>query len=159
MTVPRADEDFLLREYEAADRSVCLAIFDSNCPKYFSVPEREEFAAWLDEEDRASYSVIERDGKVVACGGIFHEPKDDSVGMAWGMVHQDLHRQGLGRRLTEFRLQQMAEQFPRSIQRLGTSQRTFEFYEKMGFRVEKITPNGYAEGIDRYDMVRIPSES
>lgn len=145
-----------IREYSARDYHACLALFDSNCPKYFSAPERELFADWLNKTDRASYSVMEREGEIIACGGIYHDPETNSVGMAWGMVRQNLHRQGHGRRLTEFRLEQMAEQFPTLAQRLGTSQHTFRFYEKMGFEVEKITRNGFAEGIDQYDMIKDP---
>ena len=152
-----ADQGISIREYTAKDFDACLDLFDSNCPKYFTAPERELFADWLNQEDRASYSVMEREGRIIACGGIYHDPDTSSVGLAWGMVHQDFHRQGFGRRLTELRLKQMAEQFPGLTQRLGTSQHTFQFYEKMGFEVEKVTRNGYAEGIDRYDMVRTPS--
>jgi ribosomal protein S18 acetylase RimI-like enzyme len=143
-----------LREYTSADRDACLAIFDSNRPRYFADHERAEFAEWLDKPDRASYSVIEIDGDIVAAGGIFYCPKQNHVGLAWGMVHNALHGQGIGRRLTEFRVEQMGQQFAELEQRLATSQHTFRFYEKMGFTLTNVTADGFGKGIDRYDMVR-----
>ena len=38
---------------------------------------------------------------------------------------------------------------------LNTTQKTFKFYEKFGFDVIKITPNYYAKGLDRYDMLHM----
>ena len=35
---------------------------------------------------------------------------------------------------------------------LDTSQKTYKFFEKFGFVVEKISKNGYGVGLDRYDM-------
>ena len=32
---------------------------------------------------------------------------------------------------------------------------TFEFYEKFGFSVTKITEDGYYPGLDKYDMIKI----
>jgi len=36
---------------------------------------------------------------------------------------------------------------------LNTSQHTQGFYARFGFEAEKVTPDGYAPGIDRWDMV------
>lgn len=143
-----------IREYVDADRDVCLSIFDSNRPKYFAEHERKEFADWLDQADRESYSIMKLDDEIVACGGIYRDAEKTHIGMAWGMVRHDLHSNGLGRRLTEFRLQQMEELYPDVPQRLATSQHTFEFYEKLGFATTKVTADGFGPGIDRYDMLR-----
>ncbi|XZE52533.1 GNAT family N-acetyltransferase [Planctomycetaceae bacterium SH139] len=147
-------QDVLIREYESKDRAKCLEIFESNRPDYFAEHEYQEFADWLDKPDCLTYSVVELIGEVVACGGLYLADDGQHVGMAWGMVHRDSHRNGLGRRLTEFRLEQMNEVYPRMEQRLATSQLTFGFYEKLGFKTVKVTENGFGSGIDRYDMVR-----
>lgn len=141
-----------IREYTSTDFEDCLALFESNLPRYFAEHEREEFVAWLNDPKRASYSVAEVDGQVIACGGIYHDPEQHHVGMAWGMVRRDLHGNGIGRRLTEFRLNQMVELYPSLERRLATSQHTYQFYEKMGFTVQKVTEDGFGPGIDRYDM-------
>ena len=79
------------------------------------------------------HSVIERDGSIVACGGLSRRG-DGSAGFCWGMVQRALHRQGLGRELALARLRQ-AEADP-SIKRitLSTSQHTQGFYAGLGFR-------------------------
>ncbi|MFK7821345.1 MAG: N-acetyltransferase family protein [Planctomycetaceae bacterium] len=146
--------DLQIREYSPDDRETCLAIFDTNRPKYFAEHEREEFAGWLDKTDRPSYSVLELTNEVVACGGIYLDEVRNQTGLAWGMVRSDLHSQGIGRVLTELRVQQMQTEFPTLKQCLETSQHTFQFYEKMGFQTVEITPDGFGPGIDRYDMVR-----
>lgn len=145
-----------IRQYQPADRSTCLDIFDSNRPKYFAEHERGEFAAWLDDPHRAVYSVIEIGGAIVACGGIYHDGKKNHVGLAWGMVRQDMQGQQIGTQLTQFRIDQMTQLFPALEQHLGTSQHTFRFYEKQGFVVTDVIGDGFGEGIDRYNMVRSP---
>ena len=143
-----------IREYSPEDRSACLALFESNRPKYFVEHELQLFSDWLDKRDRPSYSVMEKAGQIIACGGIYQDMAKKAAGLAWGMVRQDLHRQGYGRRLTLYRLDQLQDQFPNLTQRIETSQYTFEFYEKLGFVLERVTPDGFASGLDRYDMVR-----
>ena len=149
--------DLTIREYATTHRETCLAIFDSNRPKYFAEPEREQFAGWLDKTDRPTYSVVELDNEVVACGGIYLDEGRNQTGLAWGLVRSDLHSRGIGRIMTQHRVQQMRDQFPDLTQRLETSQHTFHFYEKMGFQTVEITPDGFGPGIDRYDMTRQPT--
>ena len=143
-----------LREYTSDDCESCMAIFESNLGKYFAPHERQEFLDWLNRPGRPSYSVVERGGEIVACGGIYHDDELNVVGLAWGMVRRDLHRQGLGKVLAEHRVKQMAEQYPGLDHCLATSQHTYGFYEKMGFEVESVKADGFYDGIDRYDMIR-----
>ena len=37
---------------------------------------------------------------------------------------------------------------------LNTTQYTFEFYQKFGFNITKITKDYYRVGLDRYDMIK-----
>lgn len=57
-----------LRPYLPADRVICLDIFDSNTPRFFDPSERDKFARFL-LGPVGSYFVVEREGKVLACGG------------------------------------------------------------------------------------------
>lgn len=143
-----------VRPYRAEDREACLALFDGNTPRFFHESEREGFVAWLgDQALHLPYLVIERDGHVVACGGHAVEPDGTSVALCWGMVGNGLHGQGLGRALTEARL--AAARATPGVRRvvLDTSQHTQGFYARFGFETMKVTPDGYAPGIDRWDMV------
>lgn len=142
----------LIREYTIDDRRACIKIFDSNYPKYFAKHEKQEFIQWLDKKNRDSYSVIEQQKKIIACGGIYYDKQLDSVRMAWGMVHADYHAQGWGRRLTSYRLRQMDKLYANTAKSLATSQYTYQFYEKLGFVVKQIIANGYGGGFDKYEM-------
>lgn len=139
------------RPYEPRDREACLALFDSNSPRFFDASERAGFEAFLDRMEWP-YQVIERDGRIVACGGHAVETDGRTVSLCWGMVEQGLHRQGLGRRLTEARLAAARAAPGAASVRLDTGVHTTGFYERFGFVIEAVQRDGYAPGSDRYDM-------
>ena len=151
-----------IRPYAPADRAACLAIFESNMPRYFVPEELPGFARWLDAQDAGQlayaeslaelYFVVEDDGQVVACGGLGIYLDQPLLTMAWGMVRNDSQHQGIGRALLRHRLQLAETTYPSYAVVLDTSQHTYPFFEKLGFQVTKITPDGYAPGLHRYDM-------
>jgi len=144
-----------VRDYTPADRDGCLAVFDSNVPRYFTPPEREEFAAFL-EALPGPYLVVEDDaGAVVGCGGYAMGRGAADAHLCWGMVARERHGTGLGRLLLDARLERVhADAADGSIEAIAlhTSQHTRGFYERRGFRLERVTPDGYAPGLDRCDM-------
>jgi len=142
------------RPYCCSDITACLSIFDSNVPTYFAPEERTDFECFLREQAMdCAFQVIERDGSIVACGGLSRRG-DGSAGFCWGMVQRALHRHGLGRELALARLRQ-AEVDP-SINRvtLSTSQHTQGFYSGLGFQVTRVVPDGHGAGIDAVEMER-----
>lgn len=141
----------IARPYDVADREACLALFDSNVPRFFDPSERAGFADFLDR-NRPPYQVIERDGRVVACGGHAVEPDGRTASLCWGMVAQGLHGQGLGRMLTEARLAAARAEPGVTSVRLDTGRHTTGFYERFGFVIEQVVKDGYAPGSDRHDM-------
>jgi predicted GNAT family N-acyltransferase len=68
-------------------------------------------------------------------------------------VDNALHKKGIGRELLLYRIQLIRSGFPGYPISLDTTQHSYLFFEKMGFKVVKITRDGYGEGLDRYDMV------
>lgn len=141
-----------VRDYTTADRSACLTVFDSNVPGFFVPPEREEFAAFLDALP-GQYLVVEDDaGRVLGCGGYAVRPGTATADLCWGMVRRERHGTGLGRLLLEARLERARADAPLEVVALDTSQHTLGFYERRGFRTERVTPDGYAPGLDRCDM-------
>lgn len=69
------------------------------------------------------------------------------------MVARELQGTGLGKMLTTARLR-AAQTTPGVAQvRIDTSQHTQGFYRRFGFTVEKIVPDGYGPGLDRWDML------
>ena len=129
-------------------------MFDGNVPQFFSPAERADFASFLDQNAGAwSYQVVERSKHVIACGGYTIDPQGLTAHLCWGIVAKELQGTGLGRLLTEARLR-AARSTPGVTQvRLDTSQHTQGFYRRFGFIVERIVPNGYGPGLDRWDML------
>lgn len=147
--------DVYSRPYLPKDRSACLAIFDGNVPTFFAARERLEFIDCLDavNDTDQPYLVLIRNGAIVACGGLYVEPGTRQARLSWGMVDHALHRQGLGRHLTEARLA-LARGMPGIVEiGLATSQHSQGFYARLGFAVQKVTPDGLAPGLDQWDMV------
>lgn len=145
-----------------------MAVFDSNCPLYFDISERDMFAHWLKHQadSRAEYKsptyanaiydeyvVIENeDAMIVGCGGFYVNQTETEARLAWGMIHSDFHGQGYGTALYEQRKHCIQAKWPGISICLGTSQHTFPFYEKMGFRVVSFEKSGYGAEIDKYEM-------
>ena len=142
------------RPYTAQDEGACLGIFDSNCPRFLDPSERDEFCDYIRyNADRANYLVGELDGKVIACGGIFIDTQNAAGFFAWGLVRSSHHRQGIGSKLTQRRME-MARELGIKALHLDTSQHTQGYYEKLGFVATDTTPDGYGVGLHRIDMVK-----
>ena len=147
-----------IRPFTPADRAACLTLFDSNVPRFFLPGERAEFGAWLgrpfDSGEYGEYFVLEDEGRVMACGGVWLDPErpERGAGLSWGMVARDAHRRGYGSVLLRFRLERLRELGAREAH-LDTSQHTARFYARFGFREVRRVPDGYGPSLDRVDMV------
>lgn len=139
------------RPYEPTDRDACLRLFDSNAPRFFDPSEKADFESFLDELDWP-YQVIERDGRIVACGGHAVEPDGRTASLCWGMVDGTLHGRGVGTALTAARIAAARATPGVEVLRLDTGPQTKGFYERFGFEVTGMQADGYAPGYDRYDM-------
>jgi predicted GNAT family N-acyltransferase len=146
--------DTSTRPYLSHDFSACLRLFDSNAPTFFAPEERAEFCEFLKDAAASDsmYLVLARKGSVIACGGLTTEAGSPQARLVWGMVDSALHGQGLGAHLTQARLA-LARATPDLAEVvLSTSQHTGGFYQKFGFTVSKVIPDGFASGLDRWDM-------
>lgn len=153
-----------IRPYQAADHQRCMQIFETNIPKYFAVHEHKEFDDFLTAFDTGSrafkdskdetYFIIEDDGKIVGCGGYGLWTTVMEASMTWGMVDNSLHKNGYGKALLLYRLDELKRLHPEYKIVLNTSQHTYPFFEKLGFVITKITENGYEIGLHRYDMAQ-----
>ena len=149
------------RPYALVDIDPVVEIFRSNIPKYFGPieePGLRNFLYALSGDPAAGesgrdvdYFVGELDAEVVAAGGIALND-DQTVSLCWGMVRSDLIGKGLGRELTDFRIQRAREKFGSLPLVISTSQHTAGFYEKFGFRLTSHQPDGFGPGIDTCKM-------
>ena len=139
------------RQYHPEDRSVCLGIFDSNVPSSFTDAERPEFAAFLDALP-GPYLILELDGRAAACGGYAAAENPVCADLCWGMVQHELQGSGLGRLLTQVRIQRIRDDASFTEVALRTSHLTEAFYQRMGFVTERVTLHGIAPELHKCEM-------
>lgn len=142
-----------LRPYTAADRAVCLDIFDRNCPRYFADEERGNFEDYLNDP-HGPYFVLENEaGEALGCGGYALEASG-AASLVWGMIRPEWQRKGLGRYLALYRLREISRHGGVQLVRMDTTQESVGFYEKLGFRVIGVKKDGYAPGLDRIELMK-----
>jgi GNAT superfamily N-acetyltransferase len=154
MTMPpaRVPSDLRVRTYRAEDRAAVLAIFDSNVPEFFTITERVDFAAFLNQLSGPYFVIEVPNGGVVACGGYALVPEECRADLCWGMVLRSRHGRGIGRFLTELRVEAARADDRVHHVVLNTSHLTREFYERLGFITERVAVDGFSPGLDRVDM-------
>lgn len=146
----------IIESYNKAHFSQCVAIFDSNLGKYFAECERKYFTDFLEYHAcRLPYFVVLVNDEVVACGG--YELEGGCVTLSWGMVKRELHGQGFGSELVEYRLNRISREYSELPVKIDTSQHTQAFYEKQGFAIHKTIKDGYKEGLDKVCMKYSPA--
>ena len=140
------------RAYLPADRADCLAIFDSNAPRFFASTDRPEFEKFLDNPPGFFGVLCNAAGNIVACGGVRLQEDGTTAVLTWGMVHADRQRQGIGKALARARLQKLAD-FP-GVDKVVTHtiHETVEFYLKLGFSLKTKVPDGYRKGVDLCEL-------
>lgn len=144
-----------IRSFRPTDMQMCLALFASNTPHYFDPSEGADFEHYLTGKPD-HYFVAEEDDRIVGCGGYYIDQDKKVAGMTWGMVLNSEQGRGIGKRLLTVRLRQIVHDHPDVAILLDTSQHTYRFYERFGFVVTSITPDGFGPGLDRYDMRMSP---
>lgn len=140
------------RPYEKADREACMALFESNCPKYFAPEERADYEDFLDTLN-CDYSVLTIGEELVGCGGIHVDAETGQGNLCWGMVDQSRHKSGLGKALLEFRLAAIKANPAATHVHIDTSQLSGPFFAKYGFKETHKTKDGYGAGIDHVEMI------
>lgn len=68
------------------------------------------------------------------------------------MVDPHYHGQGIGRELTQFRINHLRNISNVEEVIVRTSQHVYQFYEKMGFKLEVVKKDFWAQGFDLYQM-------
>lgn len=151
-----------IREYTPADETACHNIFTSNIPKYFAIEEEEKLGKWLhalntntvpySSAQSVHFYVLEDTDKIIGAAGFYMMKDENKAQLNWGMVNHDYHHKGFGKVLFDYRINKIREMAPARQITTWTSQYTYKFYEKLGMKVESITPNGFDYGFDKYVM-------
>ena len=130
----------------------CVDIIESNTPKYILHIEHLAFKNYLLKKNK-TYFVLFNGFNLVACGGYGINDSQTKADLSWGLVHRKHHSQGIGSYLLRFRIENIKKKYPSVNIHLDTSQHTYKFFERFGFKVRKISKDGYGEGLDMYDMI------
>ncbi|TBW29944.1 GNAT family N-acetyltransferase [Gramella sp. KN1008] len=141
----------MIRPYIPEDRSAVKDLLKRNIPKYFDPSEEKEFEKYLDEE-REDYFVFEQNSQIVGAGGINYFPKEKIARISWDMIDPELQGKGIGKSLTQHRIDYLKNNTQVDLIIVRTSQLAFKFYEKMGFELEEIEKDYWAKGFDLYLM-------
>ena len=132
----------------------CIALFEDNTPVYFAPEEKEIFDNFLGRQNPPyHFYLVESDNDlIIACGGIKEELGNRSAMLRWDIVKSEQQKHGVGSFLTRYRIARICENPKINVINLGTTQKTFSFYEKMGFQVKSVKKDGIALGLDEYYM-------
>lgn len=144
-------EQLSIRAYQPADREAVIGLLRLNTPAYFAPEEEKDLGEYLANE-RELYYVAEADGEIVGCGGINFWDEGTTGRISWDIVHPAFQGKGVGRLLTEFRMEKLRSYARVRMLSVRTSQLAFRFYEKFGFQLQEVVPDYWAEGLDLYRM-------
>lgn len=142
---------FMIRPYQPRDKSQLLALLNLNTPYFFAASEAVDFTEYLDNHVE-TYFVVEEDENIVGCGGINYFPEEATARISWDIVHPDHQGKGIGRALLLHRIDDIKANSSIKIIIVRTTQLTYQFYERIGFELEKIKKNFWAPGFDLYQM-------
>ena len=141
----------MIRPYTDTDREALLHILRLNTPRYFAPEEEADFIEYLDKHLEA-YFVVEESGQVVGAGGLNYLDNNALVRISWDLIHPDFQGRGIGRALTQFRIAEARSKPGVRLIQVRTSQLVYPFYQKLGFELEKVEKDFWAEGFDLYQM-------
>lgn len=142
----------MIRKYYTADFDAIIDLLRLNTPHYFYATEESDLIRYLQTEAN-HYFVYELSGEIVGCGGInFGFDGGKTARLSWDIIHPLKQGEGIGKRLTTYRMEQMAEDDMVERVCVRTTQMAYQFYEKMGFRLERIELDYWAQGFDLYEM-------
>ena len=140
-----------LRDFSEADKSECLDVAKSNIPYYFSEDDFIEFEKWFNNQDCKNLYVLIIENKVIGIGGFYYQ--NNQARLIYGLIHKNYHKQNYGSLLIEHRIKKIKEINSSIDISLETTEKTYKFFEKFGFKTTSITPKFYYGIFDKHEMV------
>jgi len=140
-----------IRKYENIDKQNVLELLRLNTPKYFSKSEETDLHYYLENHSENFY-LIEKEGKIVACGGYNIISGRKLARISWDIVHPSHQGINIGTKLLLFRIEKIKQISSLDMLEVRTSQLAFNYYSKFGFVTKEIIPDYWAIGYDLYRM-------
>ncbi|MBW3546256.1 MAG: GNAT family N-acetyltransferase [Bacteroidetes bacterium] len=142
----------MIRPYTPEDNGQLLEILRLNTPAFFHPEEEADFVDYLKNHVQY-YFVVEDAGVIIGAGG-FNTGFDNgkTVRISWDIIHPDFQGKGIGTQLTLYRINQIKKSPIVNKVVVRTTQLVYEFYQKIGFELEKTEKDFWAKGFDLYQM-------
>ena len=137
----------IIRDYTPDDFEACKTLYASNVPQPLSEENLEDCLRFL-EEGTSYHLVLERDGKVIGCGGLELRGEGPYAHLVHGSIHKDFHRQGYGSTLLAARLALIEHEGLAYAVKLETGTDSSPFFAQAGFTVGQVRINGCGPGKD-----------
>ena len=141
----------MIRKYLNSDKPKIIELLRKNTPHYFDSSEEKDFENYLDNEIE-DYFVYEINSEIIGAGGINYFTEQKLARISWDMIAPNSHGNGIGKKLTQYRINHIKEKENIELIVVRTTQLVYKFYEKMGFELEKIEKDFWAKGFDLYQM-------
>ena len=151
-----------IRTYNKNDHAACMEIIKSNTPEFFAIEEITLFKEWLIAQENGVlaypvseeeyYFVLEVNNDILGCAGYLLVENSNEIYLSWGMVNRNFQKLGYGKKLLDYRIKSISQNFPDRKISLSTTQDIAPFFEKYGFNIINITPKFYSDSLDRYEM-------
>jgi len=145
LTIPLA-----FRTYCVQDKTICLEIFDRNCPQYFAPNERQDYETFLDSNPKG-YELCSLAGSVVGAYGI-SEDQAGHQNLNWILLSPTAQGTGVGSAIMK-RVLMRAKDSSRFNLYIAASHLSAPFFAKFGATIIKETEDGWGPGMHRVDMV------
>ena len=114
----------MIRPYKIEDKEKLIDLLRFNIPQYFDPAEESDFIAYL-KCFTDNYFVVEENGQIIGCGGFNYSEYSDEKSIAnisWDIIHPDFHGKGIGKKLTQFRINKIKQNATINIIRVRTTQ-------------------------------------
>lgn len=139
-----------ISQYHPQYFSRVIKLFRLNTPGYFAEAEEAELTEYLTHHAQ-NYFIIEIGGEIMGSSG-YNIVQEGTTGvLSWDIIHPQAQGKGTGTALVKFRIQEMQQLGIKDI-KVRTSQHTYKFYEKMGFSLNEVVIDYWANGYDLYSM-------
>ncbi|WP_231583534.1 GNAT family N-acetyltransferase [Rufibacter radiotolerans] len=140
-----------IRTYKQEDKALVIALLKLNTPEFFDPTEQNDLEEYLDNKVE-DYFVVEENAEVIGAGGINYFPEEKTARISWDIIKPDLQGKGVGRKLTEYRINHLSRNKEIELIVVRTTQLVYKFYEKMGFKLNKVEKDFWAPNFDLYQM-------
>ncbi|WP_210490326.1 GNAT family N-acetyltransferase [Rufibacter aurantiacus] len=140
-----------IRTYKPEDKASVINLIKLNTPEFFHPTEQKDLEHYLDHEVE-DYFVVEEDAEIIGAGGINYFPEERIARISWDFIKPDLQGKGIGKKLTEYRINHLKKNEVIELIVVRTTQLVYRFYEKMGFTLTKIEKDFWAPNFDLYQM-------